>query len=420
MEKALTNDGRMERAAEIAAKGRGLEGLLRRNLIDKEHEAKLLTLSLMLGKNAVLIGEPGTAKTEMTTRVGKLVSGNVFSIQLTRDTDTSEIIGYFDPKLFRDEGNLVRNTKGTLLVADIAVLDEVFEANSIVLNAIRSATNEGVFYDHGIPYKLPLWSTIGSSNIIPEDPRLAGLYDRFLFRGFVQRVGATGKTIELLKAGGDLDLERLVSDRTSHAITIEELKEFRTLVDKLADAVFPLPSQNGEASPALINLIQAFTDLETVGVVVSDRRRVQIRKAIVANAILEGRTSANESDINVIRYIVPSNDDEVGKTNEVLRTIVPTSRMSLQDLQSAADGILRVIDVGIVNSEMADYLKEGIDTFKKYADPSNVETEPRVREFAKSKLNDITSALSRSQGPEFERLKLELGMASLLRDMPPC
>ena len=409
MERVVEPGEKLERAHQIAAKARQFETQLSRNLVDRNNEADMLTLALLLGRNAVLIGDAGTAKSEITNRANALIDGNVFSIQLSRDTEASEVLGYFNPKVFKDEGKLVRITAGTLLEANVAVLDEVFEANSILLNALRSAINEKKFYDHGSAYNIPLWSVIGSSNLVPEDPRLAALYDRFLFRGFVQPVGELGKTIELLKAGRAIDLEKTMGAVTTPIINVQEFREFRVLVDQLSDYVLPI--ENGDV---VVKLVEAFTNLRAAGVPMSDRRMVMAQKAVVAAALFDGKNEADVEDLRVLRYLAPETDEQVGKIETVLKSIIPTDRMTIMDLQVAADSIKKILEPGMpVTDDILAHIADGIDTFKIYAQSHGTSND--VREFAKRQLDEIEDKVRASTKPELDDLKIRFDLSGAKR-----
>ena len=63
--------------------------------------------------------------------------------------------------------------------AEIAFLDEVFKANSAILNALLTILNERTFYNGSRRDTVPLMCAIGATNTVPDDIELAALYDRF-------------------------------------------------------------------------------------------------------------------------------------------------------------------------------------------------------------------------------------------------
>ena len=82
---------------------------------------------------------------------------------------------------------MYRNTQGYLPEAKIAFLDEIFKSNSAILNTLLRILNERVFINNAIEYPSPLQLVIGASNE-PPDANMQALYDRFLFRQWVDNL----------------------------------------------------------------------------------------------------------------------------------------------------------------------------------------------------------------------------------------
>ena len=69
-----------------------------------------------------------------------------------------------------------------VLVAASGLLDEIFKANSAILNSMLTLVNERVFHNDGQPVACPLVTLFGASNDLPEGKDLEALFDRFLVR----------------------------------------------------------------------------------------------------------------------------------------------------------------------------------------------------------------------------------------------
>lgn len=67
-----------------------------------------------------------------------------FEYLLTRFTEPNEIFGPFDIRKLKD-GELITNTEGMLPEASMVFLDEIFNANSAILNSLLMALNEKIF-----------------------------------------------------------------------------------------------------------------------------------------------------------------------------------------------------------------------------------------------------------------------------------
>jgi len=94
---------------------------------------------------------------------------------LTKYTEPAELFGGLDINALR-EGKYRRITKDRLPESEIAFLDEIFNANSAILNALLSLLNERVIYDGYNVIRTPLRTLIGASNRVPDEPELEALY----------------------------------------------------------------------------------------------------------------------------------------------------------------------------------------------------------------------------------------------------
>ena len=91
-----------------------------------------------------------------------------------------------------EEDKYVRQTRGYLPEAEVAFIDEIFKANSAILNTLLTIINERQFDNGSTREAVPLLTVVGASNELPESEELDALYDRFLVRRQVQQVSAAG------------------------------------------------------------------------------------------------------------------------------------------------------------------------------------------------------------------------------------
>lgn len=156
---------------------------LESRFLEREELIRLLLLGVMAGENVLLVGPPGTAKSQLSRGVSALFGGaGWFEYLLTRFTTPDEVFGPVSlQELKRDR--YVRQTEGYLPTARFAFLDEIFKSGSAILNALLSLLNERVFYNGREKEMSPLLCLIAASNELPEQSEgLSALYDRFLIR----------------------------------------------------------------------------------------------------------------------------------------------------------------------------------------------------------------------------------------------
>src|SRR5215216_992712 len=167
--------------ARVSAAFQELARQMNAQFLDKQEIIRLMTVSAIAGEHMVIVGPPGTAKSAMIDMFAKLVDARYFEYLLTRFTEPNEIFGPIDIQAFRS-GSYSRRMEGMLPHGEIVFLDEIFKANSAILNSLLSVLNERLFTVGGTVVKVPLISAFGASNEVPNDDDLMAVFDRFLIR----------------------------------------------------------------------------------------------------------------------------------------------------------------------------------------------------------------------------------------------
>src|SRR5512141_409915 len=103
--------------------------------------------AVLAGHHVLLIGPPGTAKSMLADELCRRVDGaHYFQWLLTKFSTPEELFGAVSLRALEND-DYRRVTTRKLPEAHIAFLDEVFKANSSILNAILSLINERVFHN---------------------------------------------------------------------------------------------------------------------------------------------------------------------------------------------------------------------------------------------------------------------------------
>lgn len=271
--------------------------------VGKDEVIDLLGVSLVAGENLFIHGPPGTAKSALVQELGRRLDGQTFEYLLTRFTEPNELFGPFDIRRLR-EGELVTNTQGMLPEASLAFLDELFNANSAILNSLLTVLNERLFRRGRETRQLPLLMAVGASNHLPEDDALRALFDRFLLRVHCDNVGPE-ELERVLEAGWRLDAAKRNGGTAPATLSLDDT---RTLANSIGRVEL-----DGLRQP-LVDLVQR---LRHAGIAISDRRAVKLQRPVAASALLAGRLRAQVSDLWVFRYIW-----ETLEQREVIATLV--------------------------------------------------------------------------------------------------
>ncbi len=294
-------------AQDLAARlQRGAKALEAR-FLGKEEVIRLLFVSVLAGEHMVMVGPPGTAKSALVRAFAQVIDARYFDYLLTRFTEPNEIFGPVDIQAFR-QGVYRRRIEGMLPEAEIVFLDEIFKANSAILNSLLTVLGARRYAHGGQSLRVPLLSLFAASNEVPTDEALSALFDRFLlrvrvdyldsfhFRGLLQKgvrlegesMGGAGATLAPVVSAAEL--ARLHRDFARH-LTFDEdfLSTFKGLVFQI----------------------------RAEGIGLSDRRVVKLLKLFAASALFDGRARVHEGDLFVLRHVWGTPEQE-----EILQEIV--------------------------------------------------------------------------------------------------
>jgi MoxR-like ATPase len=202
------------------------------------------------------------------------------------------------------EGVVATVTAGMLPEAEFAFLDELFNANSAILNNLLTVLNERTYRRGAETHRLPLLSLFSASNALPEDDALRALFDRFLLRCPVDNLRREAMP-RLLAAGWEL--ERAAP--TVPAITADELAGLTRIVLTI------------DLAPVRELYAETVFKVRDLGVALSDRRVVKVMKLLAASAVLSGRSATAPSDLWVLRYVW-DRPEQIGPLKSLVRGVL--------------------------------------------------------------------------------------------------
>jgi MoxR-like ATPase len=330
---------------------RGLIQTLEAGLLERDAASRLALLAALAGEHVLLIGPPGTAKSELARRLHRLFEGApYFERLLTRFSTPEELFGPLSLKALEDD-RYERLIDGFLPTAGIAFLDEVFKANSAILNALLTLLNEREFDNGSGRLTTPLVCVLAASNEVPVDDTLQAFYDRFLIRVPVQPV-SDGAFTQLLTLAlpnepgastqanpSKSSLEQALSSTERNAIAVAA-----SAVELSADAI--------TACTALRQWLQAQKFL------VSDRRWRQWVGLMRTAAATEGRARVDAMDLWTAPYAVSPRPDDAPRIaawfTAVLLQAVPQDAVWLTRAVEAFEKQLEIEETAAVDGDDAE------------------------------------------------------------------
>ena len=272
---------------------------LNSKFFERENEVEGILVALLSRQHMLMIGPAGTAKSALSVELAKIVQGTeYFQWLLTRFSTPEEVFGPLSLKDL-EKGIYKRNTITKLPEANLAFLDELFKANSAILNSLLTLINERLFYNDGTPVKVPLISVIGASNEYPEEGEgLEALFDRFLLRYELDYIADETNFVSMMKGTGQ--------HQVMPSMTMEELVQLQFFSDMVT-----IPDDVYETLSEIRNA------LRDEGIRPSDRRFKQSLSVLQARALLNQRQVVQVYDLVILENVLWETVDQ----KEVVSTI---------------------------------------------------------------------------------------------------
>lgn len=102
-----------------------IETFLNQKFLEREEVIANVLRSLAIGTNMLLLGEPGTGKSDLIQSATSMIEGaNHFQWLVNRTSDPAELVGPYSIKAM-EQDKFVRKTAGKLPEAHVAFIDEI-------------------------------------------------------------------------------------------------------------------------------------------------------------------------------------------------------------------------------------------------------------------------------------------------------
>jgi len=284
--------------------------------LEREDQILAIMRACLAGEHVLLLGPPGTAKSATVVELMRRITGaNYFETLLTKFSAPEEVFGPVSIQGLQQD-KYERKYEGYLPWAHVGFVDEVFKANSAILNSLLTLMAERKFKCGVQQVNAPLVSLVGASNETPQEDDLTAMYDRFMVRKISAYV-SPANVVSLLRPSTGQN-----AGNTSLSLLEWEAarKEVRTV--KVPDSV-------------LEEVASLKATMEHKGFRASDRRWRASVKLLQACAYLEGRDTVDSDDLLVYGDVLWDDMDKAKLVaDEVGKIVNPAMQQVLEHVDA--------------------------------------------------------------------------------------
>lgn len=320
-------------------------------LVERHEEIHTATLALITGKHHFTLGEPGIGKSMLVDKIIEQINGlddtNMFAHLLTKFTTPEEVFG--PPSLEGMRNDIYRRvTTGKLPEAKIAWLDEIFKANSAILNALLKAINERIFENDGI-MEIPLLTLFSASNELPSGSELEAFADRLHFWHKVEPIKDTSNFVSMLQAS-NIDLEP--------AISLDDIEEAKAQIQDIdvGEDVFEV-------------MVTIRKELAEEGIKVSDRRFKQALDVIKGEAWLNEEGVAHAIHCRPLIHMLWRDPQQIHLVRQtVLASVDPLEQEIIElreEVEHVYEDFLETLTDEDSNNKKAGHALESLQKYNK-------------------------------------------------------
>lgn len=330
------------------------------HFIERDEEILGAILAILANENVLYLGPPGTAKTYLAQNVCKSIEGaHFFYYLLTRFTTPEEIFGPLSIQSL-EKDVFKRKVDGCLPSSHIALLDEIFKANSSILNSLLTLLNERRFHNGTEVIDTPLLTVFGASNELPEeDENLEALYDRFLFRydvGYIQNEDNV-KSLLFCNNGEFTPNAKL---NVNNIKKLQALAKSVELSDEVQDIILSLKRD-----------LERKESEDKESIQISDRRWKKIVNVLKVAAAANGRMNVDRTMLLLLQHMLWDVPDQKEAFRTLIIDRIVTGGIDTEKLDSNVSNLKKIIDdeTGIVTGDtlpVSVYIKHKREKFTSY------------------------------------------------------
>jgi MoxR-like ATPase len=306
----------------LVAKLDAIRTELKHENVESEHIVDLAIACAIARGHLFIVGGAGVAKSQLIDGLFRRLPGRKFTTQARADMDSQAFFGPISLKGL--ENDVYEHAiAGMLADCEYAYIDELIDANDMVMRSTLRAMNERQFANGRQMIDIPLRSLYGTTNFWRTEPEIEAVMDRFMARAIKEPV----KTREGFRSVIDGYLDRLANGRQWNGFTALTMDEL--------DALQAAHRTVAVAKPERKKIETLWANCQKEGLTNASVRRFNIGLELcMARAIMRGSRKLGPEDLTAYADVLPSDPDEFPKVAELCADFAGAGAKAARELQA--------------------------------------------------------------------------------------
>lgn len=317
--------------AGTAGKLRAIATELGQRFYERDDVARTLVTTVLAGQHSLLLGPPGTAKSELARELtSRITDARYWELLLSKFTDPKRMFGPIDVAAL-SQGQYRQVYEGRATQCHIAFLDEIFKCSTAALNETLALLNERLYHPEngGAPISCPLIAAITASNELPSGEDTAAIYDRLLVRIEVGYLADPSNFAALVRSA-------VVASAAATRTTVD-LAALQYAVSVEVPAI--------EVPDGIVDAICTLrAGLRRKELIASDRRWRQAVRLLQASAYLDGRPAVSDTDLSILTHVLWDSPAERSTVERAVLELVNPDAGEALDLADAIAELETALD----------------------------------------------------------------------------
>ncbi len=302
--------------------------------IERDELVRLLILTIFCAEHALLIGVPGTAKTDFVGCIFTMIlEATVFEKLLDTGTLKEEVFG----NAALDFETMDKSE--TILGNHFIFVDEVGRARGSLLETFLKVLNERQYQSKGRAYDIPLSTCVGASNSLLTGEEMDAVDDRFPIRYEVLPIQRKENLIRYFRGEFDTSRKLKVKFRLCDIANVKNSISSISTNEDFDDLYYRVRQE------MLNNKIR-----------ISDRKIGKAIKILKASAFLNGRQFADYSDFFILNHICWTRFEDIPKINRIIYEMFFQNSDDIDRMFMEAEDELKSV-IAEINNSMGSFLK---------------------------------------------------------------